>query len=176
MSEEDQSDDGTIVRRAVRLIPPSDEELTVVAPLRRNDTSSGGEARPIPEPELSSFCGSREELPRLDPRRIIVPAPGAAPWDAPAVGERGLVQGLPVRYGARSVGQGSSGFGTDAVHEQLGPAPEGQTVGVKQQRETLPSLRRRDKKRGLITLLSYVAAVLLSALGLWGVAALAFGW
>ncbi len=66
--------------------------------------------------------------------------------------------------------------GIDEVQRRVGPAPEASHVAVVQGRDLLPSLQRRDRKRSLITLLAYACVTVACALGLWGVASIAFGW
>ncbi len=112
----------------------------------------------------------------LDPRRPIAEAPGSLPWEVQPAGERGVAQGLPVSYGARVQTDMPLEFGIDEVQRRVGPAPEGSHVAVVQGRDLLPSLQRRDRKRSLITLLAYAGVTVACALGLWGVASIAFGW
>lgn len=112
----------------------------------------------------------------LDPRRPIAEAPGSLPWEVQPAGERGVAQGLPVSYGARVQTDIPLEFGIDEVQRRVGPAPEASHVAVVQGRDLLPSLQRRDRKRSLITLLAYAGVTVACALGLWGVASIAFGW
>ena len=112
----------------------------------------------------------------LDPRRPIAEAPGSLPWEVQPPGERGVAQGLPVSYGARVQTDMPLEFGIDEVQRRVGPAPEASHVAVVQGRDLLPSLQRRDRKRSLITLLAYAGVTVACALGLWGVASIAFGW
>lgn len=112
----------------------------------------------------------------LDPRRPIAEAPGSLPWEVQPAGERGVAQGLPVSYGARVQTDMPLEFGIDEVQRRVGPAPEASHVAVVQGRDLLPSLQRRDRKRSLITLLAYAGVTVACALGLWGVASIAFGW
>ena len=112
----------------------------------------------------------------LDPRRPIAEAPGSLPWEVQPAGERGVAQGLPVSYGARVQTDMPLEFGIDEVQRRVGPAPEAGHVAVVQGRDLLPSLQRRDRKRSLITLLAYAGVTVACALGLWGVASIAFGW
>ena len=112
----------------------------------------------------------------LDPRRPIAEAPGSLPWEVQPAGERGVAQGLPVSYGARVQTDMPLEFGIDEVQRRVGPAPEASHVVVVQGRDLLPSLQRRDRKRSLITLLAYAGVTVACALGLWGVASIAFGW
>lgn len=112
----------------------------------------------------------------LDPRRPIAEAPGSLPWEVQAAGERGVAQGLPVSYGARVQTDMPLEVGIDEVQRRVGPAPEAGHVEVMQGRDLLPSLQRRERKRSLVTLLSYAGVTVACALGLWGVASIAFGW
>lgn len=111
----------------------------------------------------------------MDPTRRIRPAPGTNPWDAQPEGERGVAQGLPVRYGARTSTQTEAQRGLDEVQRTVGPPPPGSVVPVRTGRQSLPSLERRDRRRRIVTLVLYGATVVLCVLGLWGVATLAFG-
>lgn len=112
----------------------------------------------------------------LDVNRPIAQAPGSLPWEQQPTGVRGVSQGLPVSYGARVQTETPLETGVDEVQRRVGPAPEPRQVAVLQDREALPSLRRRDQKRTLVTLLMYAGVTLACVFGLWGLAAIAFGW
>lgn len=163
-------------------------ELTVVVPSapqsrrRRRELRdqsvqrTATEAPPIAEPtdDRTSISLARSAS-GLDPDRPIAPAPGMMPWEQPPSGERGVMQGLPVSYGARSESQSMPQTGPDEVQRRLGPAPQGYQVLVRGGREALPSLMRRDRRRRIATLAGYAAALLVCVLGLWGVASIVFG-
>lgn len=184
------NDATTVVERG----PASDStvvasDLTIVAPSapqpkkRRRDLRGEraqrtiSEALPVPEPEYEPLPVQQGRVDTgLDPERVIAPVPGKLPWESLPAGERGLMQGLPVSYVARPHRDAQLQIGVDEVQRQLGPAPQGYVVPVRSGRETLPSLARRDRKRRLFTLVGYAAAAVVSVLGLWGVASIAFGW
>ena len=163
--------DGTVVVAAAR-------EETAPRPRRdRREHSPAGSnpasavAAPKEKRSLRRIIGGG-----LDPRRPIAEAPGSLPWEVQPPGERGVAQGLPVSYGARVQTDMPLEVGIDEVQRRVGPAPEASHVAVVQGRDLLPSLQRRDRKRSLITLLAYACATVACALGLWGVASIAFGW
>ncbi len=163
--------DGTVVVAAAR-------EETAPRPRRdRREHSPAGSnpasavAAPKEKRSLRRIIGGG-----LDPRRPIAEAPGSLPWEVQPPGERGVAQGLPVSYGARVQTDIPLEVGIDEVQRRVGPAPEASHVAVVQGRDLLPSLQRRDRKRSLITLLAYACVTVACALGLWGVASIAFGW
>lgn len=163
--------DGTVVVAAAR-------EETAPRPRRdRREHSPAGSnpasavAAPKEKRSLRRIIGGG-----LDPRRPIAEAPGSLPWEVQPPGERGVAQGLPVSYGARVQTDMPLEVGIDEVQRRVGPAPEASHVAVVQGRDLLPSLQRRDRKRSLITLLAYAGVTVACALGLWGVASIAFGW
>ena len=163
--------DGTVVVAAAR-------EETAPGPRRdRREHSPAGSnpasavAAPKEKRSLRRIIGGG-----LDPRRPIAEAPGSLPWEVQPPGERGVAQGLPVSYGARVQTDMPLEVGIDEVQRRVGPAPEASHVAVVQGRDLLPSLQRRDRKRSLITLLAYAGVTVACALGLWGVASIAFGW
>lgn len=163
--------DGTVVVAAAR-------EETAPRPRRdRREHSPAGSnpasavAAPKEKRSLRRIIGGG-----LDPRRPIAEAPGSLPWEVQPAGERGVAQGLPVSYGARVQTDIPLEVGIDEVQRRVGPAPEASHVAVVQGRDLLPSLQRRDRKRSLITLLAYAGVTVACALGLWGVASVAFGW
>lgn len=163
--------DGTVVVAAAR------EET---APRPRRDRREHPAAGSNPASAVAAPKGKRS-LRRiigggLDPRRPIAEAPGSLPWEVQPAGERGVAQGLPVSYGARVQTDMPLEVGIDEVQRRVGPAPEASHVAVVQGRDLLPSLQRRDRKRSLITLLAYAGVTVACALGLWGVASIAFGW
>jgi len=188
----DEVDDHTIVANQPENV--GDATVVVAAPapdsgrpskrdrgsLRRGEgyaqpPSASNPAPPVEEPEnrglLRRIIGGG-----LDPKRPIAQAPGSMPWEDQPSGERGLSQGLPVSYGARSQTEMPLHLGIDEVQRRVGPAPAPRHVDVVQGRELLPSLQRRDKKRALVTLVVYAGVAAACVFGLWGVAAIAFGW
>ena len=179
-------DDATIVVPQVSVestvasaVEPDVDDATIVVPQSSftTDDATVVEARAAAAQDADPTSIS---LPRpttgFDPERPIAPAPGMLQWEPPASGERGVMQGLPVSYGARSAEYGLPQLGSDEVQRRLGPAPAGYQVFVRSGRDSLPSLARRDTRRRTATLVGYAGAVLVSVLGLWGLASVAFGW
>ncbi len=97
------------------------------------------------------------------------------PWDAQPTGERGLSQGLPVSYGARTQTEIALQDGIDEAQRRVGPVPEHTPVHVVAGRAQLPSLERKDRHRKRMTLAIYGGVIVACIFGLWGVAAIAFG-
>ena len=126
-------------------------------------------APPAPERELRQIVDTG-----LDPQRPIAPVPGVLPWEP--VAERGVSRGLPVSYGARPNAEMPVQTGIDEVSRRIGPPPAQRDVPVAQHREQLPSLQERDRRRKVKTLAVYSAVIAISVLGLYVVAAIAFGW
>ena len=193
LSDETVAADRTIVA------PRRADDETVFAPRRavdetvvatRNEPGGEGaepETDPVPAPvpesdrverplAASRPDGRAADRRGLDPARPIPPSPGTSPWEALPAGERGVTRGLPVSYGARPRTAAGAVHGPDEVQRRVGPAPQGEPRAVRDDRDALPSLARRDRRRRRATLVLYAATALLSLLGLWGVAALAFGW
>ena len=140
-------------------------------------SGSGASARgsnPLAE-YLRTASGTTGAPVGLDPERRIGEMPARMPWEEPPSPEPGLHQGLPVVYGPRVSGRDGAGSGEDEVVRRVGPPPPSSAVTVRRGREALPSLARRDRRARRATLLLYCAVVLAAALGLWGVARLAFG-
>lgn len=140
-------------------------------------SGSGASARgsnPLAE-YLRTASGTTGAPVGLDPERRIGEMPARMPWEEPPSPEPGLHQGLPVVYGPRVSGRDGAGSGEDEVVRRVGPPPPSSAVTVRRGREALPSLARRDRRARRATLLLYGAVVLAGALGLWGVARLAFG-
>lgn len=133
-----------------------------------------------PAPPIEELQRSQDRFLGLDAGfdadRPIAPAPGAMPWETAFSGERGVSQGLPVSYGARLQTETRLQTGVDEVQRLVGPAPEATPVGVLAGREQLPSLQRKDLYRKRITLALYGGVIIACVVGLWGVAAIAFGW
>ncbi|MBO1902745.1 hypothetical protein J4H92_12395 [Leucobacter weissii] len=139
---------------------------------------------PVPEPEGSSgplgrgtgrVQGEPVGLP-LDAERRIGPVPERKPWEQVIAAEPGVTPGLPVPYAPRAVeAQQPFRADVDEIMSRLGPPPAARPVPVGDGREDLPSLRRRGRRSRVVTLTAYGAVLVLAALGLWGVALLAFG-
>lgn len=172
-------DDGTVVVNHPRG-GAGDEAPAPAAPQRRRDRRAqvSGGSNPAPPVEAPKEKRSLRRIigGGLDPKRPIAQAPGSMPWEQQPVGERGVAQGLTVSYGARVRTEMPLQTGVDEVQRRVGPAPEAQAVRVVEGREALPSLSRRDRKRRLVTLAIYLGVTLACALGLVGVASIAFGW
>ena len=144
---------------------------TVVAPPASVNDAAKIAVKPAEGRSLRKAIGGG-----LDPQRPIAEAPGALPWEVQPTGERGVAQGLPVSYGARVNTRMPLVTGNDEVRRLVGPAPEARHVQIVAGREALPSLRQRDRKRGVATLVAYAGVVVACAIGLYGVATVAFGW
>lgn len=195
----DGPSDETVAADRTVIAPRRANDETVFAPrhtvdetvvVMRNDPGGEGaepDPVPVPVPEsdrverpLAASRSGRRAADRrgLDPARPIPPVPGASPWEALPAGERGVARGLPVSYGARPRTTAGTVHGPDEVQRRIGPAPQaqGEPRAVRGDRDDLPSLARRDRRRRRTTLVLYAATALLSLLGLWGVAALTFGW
>jgi len=165
-------DDTTVVASGVaRGRASGDDAAKGVGSMPRRDAAPSGDE--TAEARRHGSVPSRDR--GMDPTRRIRPAPGTNPWDAQPEGERGVAQGLPVRYGARTSTQTEAQRGLDEVQRTVGPPPPGSVVPVRTGRQSLPSLERRDRRRRIVTLVLYGATVVLCVLGLWGVATLAFG-
>lgn len=191
----DDPDDRTVVRPApseppedATVVAPRDAaaDETVVAPPRAEvddatepRTRGGGSvALPVEDPGPASPVSLSLRTasgPGLDPERRIAAIPDRKPWEEGPAPERGVRPGAPVVYGARSERLGDSGAGPDDLHRRLGDPPAARSVPVREHRPALPSVERRARRLRRRTLLGYAAAVLVAALGLWGVAILAFG-
>lgn len=111
----------------------------------------------------------------LDPERRIADLPDRMPWEAVPAPQKGVHQGLPVVYGPRNEGDDDAPMGVDEVTRRVGPPPGATPVPVRQGRESLPSLTRRERKTRTLTLIVYGAVVVVAVLGLIGIARLAFG-
>lgn len=169
---------------AAGAVQPAQENDTVVVQRSHRGASveTGSVAPPIPEPssEPSEWlkrklaAGAAENA--LDPERPIALAPGTSVWDHLPTGRGGVSQGLPVVYGPRDLIHTDYGVGSDEVQRQLGMPPDAKAVRVRKNREQLPSLTRKAARVRTATLALYAATLGVSALGLYGVAKLAFGW
>ncbi len=137
-------------------------------------SASASVAMPVDDPEAGRSWTARRQQ-GMDPDRRIAPVPGTAPWDVEPRPERGVRQGAPVVYGTRSEHVGESLLGADAVHREIGAAPPARSVQVRPDRGALPSLDRRARRGRITTLVVGCAVLVVSATGLWVIAAFAFG-
>lgn len=153
----------------------------------RSQGASGTGGMPVEEPETSDGFGrSGRSLQRatqdaLDPARRIAPAP----WEVQP--EPGLRQGLPVVYGPRGGIPGEAEVGTpqggasapysppDAVQTRIGPPPSAVPDPRYAPRPPMPSLAKRARRSGIITLSAYAVAIAISVAGLAVIARLVFG-
>lgn len=111
----------------------------------------------------------------LDRNRVIAPAPGDTPWSVLPQGERGIAQGLPVAYGANPQTAPALLTGVDEVKRELGDAPNGAPVSVREGRDVLPSLERKYTLQRVRTLVTLGVLIMASVFGLVWVASVAFG-
>lgn len=191
-------DDATVVRPRLRPYGDADVEVddaTIVHPMlhprqgtqvagtavggapgaaTHGSAARGSVAMPVDEPVASSLSLDTGGA-GLDPERRIGPVPGTQPWSAPPTAERGVRAGTPVVYGARPERLADARGGIDEVHRRLGDPPPAREMTVREGRSALPSMERRARRARSRTLLGFAAVVLVAVLGLWGVAALAFG-
>ncbi|WP_449276946.1 hypothetical protein [Leucobacter sp. GX24907] len=139
----------------------------------RTHTSSGTGGMPVEEPEVSGRSLQRTAEEALDPHHRIE----RAPWEAQP--EPGLRQGIPVVYGPRGEApSGGSAVGlasADAVQMRIGPPPSTDTAPLHQPRPPMPSLAKRGRRAGMITLIAYAAAIAISVTGLTVIARIVFG-
>lgn len=140
---------------------------------RRQHLSRSNPAPPVEQPPAERKIHQIVDS-GLDPHRPIAPAPGVAPWEGAA--ERGISRGLSVSYGARPSGEMPLHTGQDEIFRRVGPPPEQNETTVVQGREQLPSLKERDRRRKVTTLAVYFGVIVISVVGLYAVAAIAFGW
>lgn len=155
-------------RRARRAAPPPDVESTVVRP-RQDPDATIVTGRPEPEPAPAPKRRRRREREPALTRtaRTAPPAPPApqhtdAPWSR-------------IAYGARSVPTTRSGGGPDAIQAAIGPPPQTGVQPPVPPRPQMPRLAKRFARARVVVLASYGAAILVSAIGLWVVARIAFG-
>ena len=111
----------------------------------------------------------------FDRTRAIGPAPGETPWSELPQGERGVAQGLPVAYGTNPLTEPALHTGLDEVKRELGEAPNSSTVTVREGRDMLPSLERRNNAQRLRSLATLGVLIVVSVVGLVWVASVAFG-
>ncbi|MBK0417603.1 hypothetical protein JD276_00940 [Leucobacter sp. CSA1] len=142
-----------------------------------DDRAAGGSFRGTRSGAGSAPSTGRRTGKGLDPSRRIPAVPGDVPWASTPVPEPGVRPGLPVVYGARPPADGGPEE-PDGIRRRLGPppaAPASPLAAEQAPRPALPSLERRTRRRRVVTLACYTAAILVSGFGLWGVAVLAFG-
>lgn len=144
---------------------------------RRSGDTTTSIGMPVAEPESDLAAAlSGRSVRALDSSRQIAPVPGADPWRELPVGAGGVTQELPVRYGASARTEVPVRTGFDEVLRRVGAAPAAGSVTVREGRDRLPSLARRDRRSRRVTLVGFASVTVLCVLGLWGVAAIAFGW
>lgn len=165
--------DSTVV---VSTSPPSSRRDRRVAAQGGLQHSQGSDPAPPIEEEQRSQGLHLGVGAGFDAGRPIAPVPGMMPWEAAFSGERGVSQGLPVSYGARLQTETRLQIGVDEAQRVVGPAPTATPVYVLADREQLPSLQRKDLRRKRTTLAIYGGVIVACVVGLWGVAAIAFGW
>lgn len=151
----DAAEDATIVRALEDTLPRA------AAPAPRTMTA------PVAAPHTPAAPG--EET--MADRALL----GLPPWELGPEPERGVRPGLPVVYGARGIGVQPTADGFDTVASVLGPAPEVATQMVRADRAALPSMERRALRESVLLLGGAAAACVVSVLGLWFVARIAFG-
>ncbi|QBE49376.1 hypothetical protein [Leucobacter triazinivorans] len=187
--EGDAADAADAVVVAVEGDAADEVDATVVAPFgtapgtapgaaprspERSRGATGNPAPPVPEPEragLPPALAARMFKSPLDPRYRVPAAPTGAPEHA--LPRRGVSPGLPVVSATRTELRPTT---SDAPLEQrVGPIPDSTPQPPAAPRDGLRSIARADRRFGAVALAGFAAAVLCSALGLWGVAVLAFG-
>lgn len=109
----------------------------------------------------------------LDPRRAVVESP--FPQTEGALPKRGVRPGMPVLYTPRSgAAEDQDAARAEALEQRIGPPPPAHPI-ASAQRDGLPSTARANRRFGVAVLAGFAAALVVSALGLWGIAVLAFG-
>lgn len=120
----------------------------------------------------------------IDPEKTVV-RPGAAARqpDPEPVPEPDTAEELGAKLGGRSGTLRSSAsfmprvYGPRAASVSQAPEPSPDPAGgvaASNARAALPSLARRDRRGHVVTLACYAAALIVTGVGLWVVAALAF--
>lgn len=120
----------------------------------------------------------------LDPEKTVVRPGGAAQRPDPApVPEPDSAAELGAKRGGRNGALSSSAsfmppvYGPRAASVSQAPEPSPDPAGgvaASNARAALPSLARRDRRGRVVTLACYAAALIVTGVGLWVVAALAF--
>ncbi len=164
-------DDGTIVvARPPRSGSPIGEDSG-----RSTRSGTANPAPPIEEPsigQLPSDVVARMFKSPLDAKLRIPDAP--TPPEEHTLPRRGVAPGIPVLSPVRSLSAADASQGS-ALSERFGPPPASVPEPPAAEREGLHSTARANRRFGLGTIIGLGAAILVSALGLWGVAILAFG-
>jgi len=183
MSEQSDSDETVLAEDLTVVSPrlPTDEQETdativsvrSVAGEPQIDDATIVSARPVldrpPTDDATMVSSSRGDAVR-DATPVSVD-----PWgDVPHI-ERGTSRTLAVVYGARPDSDMPLHEGADEVQLLLGPAPQPTEVRVRDGRESLPSLSKRDARRRVATLAAYPVVVAVSVAGLVWVATLVLG-
>lgn len=160
---------------------PDGEDATVVVamPAQPDDDSTrvvgrtGDPAPPVPEPEYSSEDLAKLMFkPPLDPRRRVKPAPFEQPDHT--LPKRGVRQGMPVIFGETGPQAGEQGSSPLDLERRIGAVPKS-TALTPAARDGLPSMAQLNRKFRLLALAGGAGVVVVVALGLWGIATLAFG-
>lgn len=169
-------DDGTIVVAR----PPRPEQTPGPEPTaedsgRSTRSGTANPAPPIEEPsagQLPADVVARMFKSPLDAKLRIPDAP--TPPEEHTLPRRGVAPGIPVLSPVRSLGEADASRGS-ALSERFGPPPASVPEPPSAVRDGLRSTARANRRFGLGTIIGLGAAVVVSVLGLWGVAILAFG-
>lgn len=169
-------DDGTIVvARRPRPEQPPRPEPTAEDSGRSTRSGTANPAPPIEEPsagQLPADVVARMFKSPLDEKLRIPDAP--TPPEEHTLPRRGVAPGIPVLSPVRSLGEADASRGS-ALSERFGPPPASVPEPPSAERDGLRSTARANRRFGLGTIIGLGAAVVVSVLGLWGVAILAFG-
>lgn len=159
--------------------PGETEDATVVAAREEPARSPSPGARAAVSSPLAEYMRTASKTGAgatgLDPERRIAEVPDRMPWEAEPRAEAGLRPGLPVVYGPRAGEDPETWPIDDEIRLRLGSPPGSSPVPLREGREELPSLARRERRRRAFTLAGYGVAVVVAALGLWAIARLALG-
>lgn len=181
-------DDGTIV---VARPPRSDQtpqqdqapqpdQTSRSAPIgedsgRSTRSGTANPAPPIEEPsagQLPADVVARMFKSPLDAKLRIPDAP--TPPEEHTLPRRGVAPGIPVLSPVRSLSEADASQG-GTLSERFGPPPASVPEPLSAERDGLRSTARANRRFGLGTIIGLGVAVVVSVLGLWGVAVLAFG-
>ncbi|MHA3724145.1 hypothetical protein ACXR2T_09730 [Leucobacter sp. HY1910] len=182
-ANENEAHENEALERTVFVGGPVDPEQTVVRP--------AGDAAPLADPERTFVLSPDATRVVPDRRGDPVPEPELAPLPAPDPSQ-GLTAKQNDQQSDQRSGQQSGRGGmlrraasfmprvyapravALAQAHELVADPEG-GVAATNPRAALPSLARRDSRGRIVTLASYAAAFVVTGVGLWVVATLAFG-
>lgn len=175
-------DDGTIVvarpPRSEQVPQPDQTSRSVPTGEDSGRSTRSGTANPAPpieEPsagQLPADVVARMFKSPLDAKLRIPDAP--TPPEEHTLPRRGVAPGIPVLSPVRSLGEADASRGS-ALSERFGPPPASVPEPPAAERDGLRSTARANRRFGLGTIIGLGAAIVVSALGLWGVAILAFG-